>query len=97
MNSYDYCNSCGRLFDYLDLKPFRMKWYCKACHKEMLRSYDSYEPSQIQNVFKSYDYCSRCGKIFDYLDLKPYRLEWYCERCYEEVSKVVAYANEKNE
>ncbi|GIU71372.1 MAG: hypothetical protein KatS3mg003_0851 [Candidatus Nitrosocaldaceae archaeon] len=87
MNGYDYCNSCGKLFDYLDLKPYRMRWYCKSCYKEMLRS-TAQEPLAVQAKMLrlySYDYCSKCGKLFDYLEMKPYNLKWYCNKCYNEV------------
>ncbi len=86
MNGYDYCNSCGRLFDYLDLKPHKMRWYCKQCYKEILKSTD--EPLELPSKllrWYSYDYCSKCGKLYDYLELKPYQLRWYCKQCYDEI------------
>lgn len=36
MNDYDYCSKCNRLFDYLDLKPHNLKWYCKKCYKQVI-------------------------------------------------------------
>mgnify|MGYP001031577090 CR=1 FL=1 len=87
MNTYDYCNSCGRLFDYLDLRPYKLKWYCKDCYKEILKSGSSYESFSLQSIMLklySYDYCSECGRLFDYLTLRPYDLKWYCDKCYEE-------------
>ena len=35
MNDLDYCSKCGRLFDYLSLKPYNLKWYCHDCYKEV--------------------------------------------------------------
>ncbi|MGH9877695.1 MAG: hypothetical protein ACRD38_13025 [Nitrososphaerales archaeon] len=36
MNDLDYCSRCNRLFSYLDLKPYDLKWYCKKCYKEVI-------------------------------------------------------------
>lgn len=36
LNDYDYCSKCGKLFDYLELKPYNLKWYCRKCYKEIV-------------------------------------------------------------
>ncbi|MEM2855591.1 MAG: hypothetical protein QW416_00600 [Candidatus Nitrosocaldaceae archaeon] len=96
MNSYDYCNSCGRVYDYLDLKPHRLKWYCKSCYKEVLKN-DIEEPmlKESQRILYSADYCTKCGKLFDYLELIPHELKWYCKTCYKEMIARVAKLNKQ--
>jgi hypothetical protein len=37
MNDYDYCTACNGIFDYLDLKPYELRWYCRKCYKEIRR------------------------------------------------------------
>ena len=84
LNDYDYCSKCKKLCDYLDLKPYKLKWYCKKCYIEATVEH----PEEISINFyelTDYDSCSKCHKLFDYLSLKPHDLKWYCHDCYKEI------------
>jgi hypothetical protein len=72
----------------LDLKPYKLKWYCKKCYTEGME--EEYPVLITVNLLElnDYDHCSRCGKLFDYLDLRSHDLKWYCEKCYKEITTV---------